>query len=438
MKKFPEVDVVVAGGGPAGIAAAIAAARQGMKTCLLERHDILGGMGTVGLVNNFCNAHFDGTRYIIGGIFAEIRQKLIAQKAIFVTGGLEPFNHHEYGNILAKTCAEAGVDLRFHQEIAGVHFHREEVFVHLEKAEDVKARFIIDATGDASVFAAGGIPFTMGRPQDLAVMPLTFCYILGPFDPQRLAAEVPGAFERDRETGQSFAYLGGQPPLVEWIKTARERGELTIPRDRIAVAYGIPGAADHLAVNFGRVTIEDPTDPVQLAQADKLGHAQAREGEAFFRKYVPGFEKATIVEYARQIGVRESRQITGRYCLTGEDVIGCRQFNDVIAQCCYSIDIHDPKSHGTTLIGIPPGQHYDIPLRCLIPQEAPPNIMAAGRCISATHEAMSSFRVSPSVMAIGEAAGIVASLSVATGTAAGDIAHQDVQERLLENGGILS
>lgn len=204
------------------------------------------------------------------------------------------------------------------------------------------------------------------------------------------------------------------------------------------MAYAIPGAEDHLAVNFGRVPIEDPTNPVQLAAAEALGRVQAKEGEAFFRKYVPGFEKAAIVEYARQIGVRESRQIIGKYCLTGDDVVECRQFEDVIAQCCYSIDIHDPKTRGTTLIGLPPGKHYDIPLRCLIPREGPTNLIAAGRCISATHEAMSSLRVSPSVMAIGEAAGMVAALGVLREAAAGDLPHQDIQALLLEAGAIIS
>lgn len=436
--KFPlDVDVVVAGGGPAGVSAAVAAARQGMKTCLLERYDILGGMGTVGLVNNFCNAHFDGERYIIGGVFAEIRQKLIAKQAIFVTGGLEPFNHHEYTNILQQTCAEAGVDVRFLQEIEGADFHNGQAIIHLKTTKDLTSRYVIDATGDAMIFAAAGVPFIMGRPNDHAVMPLTFCYVLGPFDRQRLAAAIPNAFTFDKEGQRSFAYLGGQPELVEAVKTARARGELTIPRDRIAVAYAIPGAEDHLAVNFGRVPIEDPTDPVQLAEAEALGRVQAREGEAFFRKYVPGFEKATIVEYARQIGVRESRQIIGKYCLTGDDVVGCRQFEDVIAQCCYSIDIHDPKTRGTTMIGLPPGKHYDIPLRCLIPREGPTNLIAAGRCISATHEAMSSLRVSPSVMAIGEAAGMVAALGVLREAAAGDLPHQDIQSLLLEAGAIL-
>ncbi len=438
MKKMPNFDVIVAGGGPSGIAAAIASARQGRTTCLLERYDVLGGMGTVGLVNNFCNAYYDGERFIIGGIFAEIRQRLIDREALFVTHGLEPFNHRIYGEILKEICFDSGVDVRLNQVVQGVEFKENGAIFRLNSTEGtLSAGFVIDATGDGAILAGAGVPFAMGRAGDNAVMPLTFCYVIGPFDHQRLADGVPGSFLKDKNTGAPYAYLGGQPELVEWVKVAKERGELTIPRDRIAVAYSVPGASDYLAVNFGRVTIADPTDPDQLAQADKLGRAQAREGEAFFRKYVPGFENASIAEYARQIGVRESRQIEGKYCLTGEDVVGCRQFDDVIAQCCYSIDIHDPKSNGTTLIGIPHGKHYDIPLRCLIPKAGPPNLIAAGRCISATHEAMSSFRVSPSVMAIGEAAGIIASLAVAKGVACSDVEYHDVRHRLLKAGAIL-
>jgi hypothetical protein len=433
-----DFDVIVAGGGPSGIAAAIASARQGKKTCLLERYDVLGGMGTVGLVNNFCNAYYDGERFIIGGIFAEIRQKLIEKDALFVTRGLEPFNHRVYGELLKQLCVDAGVDVRLNQAVENVEFkQRAAIFKLAPAGEILRAKVVIDATGDGAILAGAGVSFTMGRALDNAVMPLTFCYIIGPFDRRRLEEGVPGSFLRDENTGARYAYVGGQPELVKWVKEAKARGELTIPRERIAVAYSVPGAIDYLAVNFGRVSIADPTDPEELAQAEELGRAQAKEGEAFFRKYVPGFENASIVEYARQIGVRESRQILGEYCLTGEDVLGCRQFEDVVAQCCYSIDIHDPKSSGTTLVGIPQGKHYDIPLRCLIAKDGPPNLIAAGRCISATHEAMSSFRVSPSVMAIGEAAGIVAALAVSDGIACRDVAYRDVRQRLLEAGAIL-
>lgn len=430
-------DVAVIGGGPAGVAAAIAAGRSGAKTCLIERYDVLGGMGTAGLVNNFCNAHFDGERYIIGGIFADIRGRLIDSGSLFVTEGMEPFNHQAYGELLAAACQEAGVAIMLNTEILSSDFSERQTRFRCARGRAISARTVVDATGDATILHSAGVRCSMGRPKDGAVMPLTFCYVIGPVDIAELEAGLPDAFQMDLKSGLPYIYLGGQPQLIEWIRQARQAGELTIPRDRIAVAYAIPGAREYIAVNFGRVMVEDPTDSQQLAEADKIGRAQADEGEAFFRKYVPGFKSARITEYARQIGVRESRQIEGRYCMTGEDVLQCRQFDDVIAQGRYSIDIHEPNSESTTLITLPFGKHYDIPLRSLIPTSGPANLIAAGRCISATHEAMSSFRVSPSVMAIGEAAGVIASLAALRDTDVADVPYDEVREVLLTHNGIL-
>jgi len=149
--------------------------------------------------------------------------------------------------------------------------------------------------------------------------------------------------------------LGWQPELKELVRKAREVGDLTIPRDRIAVAYSVPGMPEILSVNFGRVVVRNPSDPEEMADAEAKGLDQVREGEAFFRKYVPGCENGTVVETARQIGVRETGEIQGCNSLNREDVLGCRQFDDVIEQCCYSIDIHEPGSDKTTMIPLPEG-----------------------------------------------------------------------------------
>ncbi len=144
-------------------------------------------------------------------------------------------------------------------------------------------------------------------------------------------------------------------------------------------------------------------------------------------------EHPQIIEW-----VHEARQIRGRYTLTGEDVMTGRQFDDVIAQCCYCVDIHEPNTDGTTCVDIGGPGHYDIPWHCLVPMAGPTNLVVGGRCISATHEAMSSFRVSPSAMAIGEAAGVTAALAAQNGIPIADVSPLDVQHRLRATGGILS
>lgn len=435
--KHTSYDIVVVGAGPAGIGAAIAAARMGCRTALLERHAVLGGMATSALVNNFCNAHFDGERHIIGGIFAQLRSRLIAREALFVTGGLEPYNHHVFHETVTQMCREAGVEVFTGVDVKHSAFTEGKPARFDLGSQVLEATAVVDASGDAVIAAAAGVPFLPREEGGRPLMPLTYCYVLGPADIDQIRDELPEIIFQDKRSGEDYLYLGGQPSLREWVRQARENGELTIPRERIAVAYSIPGMRQNISVNFGRVKVVDPTDSEEMAEAEVLGKQQVEEGVRFFRKYIPGFSEAKLLELARQIGVRESRQIDGQYCLTREDVLGCRQFDDAIAQCCYAIDIHEADTDGTTMISIPRGQHYDIPLRCLIPSQGPSNLIVAGRSICATQAAMSSFRVSPSVMAIGEAAGVTAAIAAKEQIAIADVGSERVRQRLLATGGIL-
>lgn len=438
MTSFPVYDVTIIGGGPAGIGAALASARMGRRTLLVEKQEQLGGMGTNALVNNFCNAHYDQERHIIGGIFAEIREALIRRDALFVTYSLEPFNHVVYLEIIRELCAKAGVEVMTCAALESAVFPPNAPAQLTVAGRTIQSRTVVDASGDAVAAQLAGASFHERPRGGKPPMPLTYCYIFGPIDLKTVSEKLPNATQMDHASGEPFLSLGGQPELVEAVRQARKNGELSIPRKRIAVAYAVPGSRDHISVNFGRVMIEDPTDPEQLRRAEEVGLAQVKEGEAFFRKYVPGCENGRVVELARQIGIRESRQIRGLHCLTKDDVLSYRQFDDVIAQCCYSIDIHEPNSDATTMIGIPAGQHYDIPYRCLVPADGPGNLIVAGRCISATQEAMSSFRVSPSVMAIGEAAGTAAAMVSETKVAFANLSVPDLQANLLRHGGILS
>jgi len=428
-------DVVVVGGGPAGIGAAIAAGRRGARTALVERHPILGGMGTAALVNNFCNAYHDGDRFIIGGIFSEIRDELIARDALFVTQKLEPYNHHIFCEIAKRLSEEAGVNLYLGSAIGSALFEGDEASIQLE-GRTLRAKVVVDASGDAIVAAAAGVTIAAREEGRKTPMPMNYCYLIGPANWDEIREQIPEIILQDL-TGRDYLYLGPQPRLREWVKQARECGDLNIPRDRIAVAYSVPLMDEYISVNFGRVVVDDPADPDQFKAAEQLGMEQVREGERFFQKYVPGFRDAKVTEVGLQIGVRESRQIVGQYTLTGDDVLSCRQYDDAIAQSCYSVDIHEPESDKTTMIKLPDGAHYDIPLRCLIPERGPRNLIVAGRSISATQTAMSSFRVSPSVMAIGEAAGVTAALASRQDGNVANVSVQAVQEELLRHNAIL-
>lgn len=430
-----EVDVVVIGGGPAGYGAAIGAAHEGVSVQVVERHPVLGGMGTAGLVNNFCAAHYDGERFIIGGVFGHLRERLIERRAIFSNRHMEAFNPEIYADEMAAQCTSAGVKLSLGTTIQDVRFSDKATEFSFTDGSALRARTVVDATGDAAIAVRGGVPTRMGRASDEAVMPLTFCYSLGPVDLEKTFRERPEFQHRDPVTGVSYLWITGC--LEKEVAQAREEKLISIQRDHVACVMSVPGNETEVTVNFGRVFVKDPTDPVQLAAAEKIGRQQVEEGVAFFRKYVPGCENVQLIQLARQIGVRQSRQIEGLYTLTQDDVLGYRQFDDVITQCHYEIDIHQPDSEKTTMFRLAKGLHYDIPWRCLIPRSGAANLVVAGRAISATTEAMSSFRVSPSVMALGEAAGATAALAAKQGTPVRDVSPSRVQESLLRHGAIL-
>ena len=435
------IDVLVAGGGPAGIAAAVASARANRRTALVERHGVLGGMGTAALVNNFCPAHLDGERLIIGGIFAEVRDRLIARRAIYASADfrymIEPYDPEVFAEVVMGLCREAGVEVFLGVSIASAE-PGSPTSVKLADGRTLSAGLVVDATGDGHLAAACGARFTFGRKKDGAVMPLTYCYEIGGISLEELERGLEHAVATDPASGEKYCSLSSHPVVDGWVARARSEGELTIPRDSIALVLGIPGRPGHATVNFGRVACADPTDPAQLVKAEEEGRRQIDEGVRFFRKYLPGFGSARVVRVARQIGVRESRQIVGRYTLTLEDAVACRQFDDVVTQCCYAIDIHEPDSDKTSMREFARGTHFDIPLRSLIPADGPSNLVVGGRCISATHEAMSSLRVSPSAMAIGEAAGTAAALASAAACRADAVPYTAVRERLLAAGGILA
>ena len=175
------------------------------------------------------------------------------------------------------------------------------------------------------------------------------------------------------------------------------------------------------------------TDVWDLSYAEWQSRRQMRQLLAFFRRYVPGFEKAYCIQSGAHIGVRETRRILGDYQLTGEDVLSARKFDDVIARSTYPVDIHNPEGTGTQLKHLPAGESYDIPLRCLFPRGVE-GLMTAGRCISGTHEAHSSYRVMPVSMAIGHASGVCSALAAESNTIPRSIAPQDVQKELLRQG----
>jgi len=219
--------------------------------------------------------------------------------------------------------------------------------------------------------------------------------------------------------------------LWDLIRKATESGELQLSREDM-LFFATPHEKE-VSVNSTRVTNVLGTDVWDLSYAEWESRRQMRQIAAFLRRYVPGFEKSYVVQSGVNIGVRETRRILGDYQLTADDILQARKFTDVIARSTYPIDIHNPEGRGTTLKRVPPGEAYDIPLRCLLPQNVE-RLIVAGRCISGTHEAHSSYRVMPVSMATGQAAGVCAALSARHGKPPREIPPADVQTELIRQG----
>jgi len=217
-------------------------------------------------------------------------------------------------------------------------------------------------------------------------------------------------------------------------REATQAGELELPREDI-LFFATPHEGE-LSVNSTRVTRVLGTDVWDLSYAEWVSRGQMRQIEAFLQRYVPGFEDSYVVQSGVQVGVRETRRIVGEYQLTADDVLGARKFDDAIARSAYPVDIHNPKGSGTVLKRLPPGEAYDIPLRCLLPRNTE-RLIVAGRCISGTHEAHSSYRVMAIVMATGQAAGVCAALASRFDAAPRSIDVRDVQSELLRQGASL-
>lgn len=439
-----EADVIVCGGGPSGIAAALSAARAGAKTLLIERHGFLGGMGTAALVSTFAPGYHDKRRFIIGGVFSEIRRRLQARDAIILTErkGWEPFNPEVYKHLAFELLKEAGVQILCHTFIADAVTEGDRIAALLVESkagrQAVVGKVYVDATGDGDVAARAGVPFEVGRVPDQAVQPLTLMYMLGNVDVERVAEALKKKERRGVWTTKEGRVYLNATGFQDEVQQARADGCLpTINRDHVSSIFTLPWLPGVVGVNFGRVTGLDPLDPGSLTMAEWAGRQQVLEGLTFLRKYVPGFEGAQLLATAPQIGVRETRRIQGDYVLNQEDILAQRQFDDVVAQSCYMIDIHAPDSDKTTIVKLPPGTHYDIPYRSLVPLRIE-NLLLAGRCISATHEALGSLRVQAVSMAIGEAAGTAAALSVLQGCPPRRLPIDHLQSRLEQQGAILT
>lgn len=440
-------DVLVVGGGNAGCAAAIAAARRGARTLLVERYGFLGGTATAAMVGPWMTFH-SGSKRIVGGIAQEIVERLIRAGAspghVYDSSDyvatITPFDPEVHKALLFQMTREAGVDLLLHGYFLRTLASGNEVyggaFATVGGEREYRAQITIDATADAFVAASAGAATQQGDERG-RVQPASLMFRLSHVDLSKTASylrmhpdQMRTSLKAHERNAHSLTAVAG---LYDLWNRALEDGAVTIPRE--LVSFFISPYADEVTVNMTRVTGIDPLDPDDLTRAEVEARMQVMQLLEFFRARVPGFEQARIAATGTQIGIRESRRIVGDYTLTRDDVLQGRSFEDAVARSAYPIDIHNPSGSGTTTHRLPEGASYEIPFRCLLPKGIN-RLLVAGRCISTTHEALASTRLTPTVMTLGQAAGTAAALTKRYGSLR-EIGTTPLREALAEDGVLL-
>lgn len=416
-------DVLVIGAGSAGVAAAVAAARMGRAVTLVDPAGFVGGTLVSGIP---IGGSFDGEKQVVKGIFHEMWQRL------HDLGGCRDhpaqtkwlnIDPEKLKIVLLEMVNEANVQLRLH-----TLFSRASVTGNLIDAAIVegkggrialRAGQYIDATGDADLALSAGVPVIKGRNLDGKMQPMSLMFAVGHIDLDR--------FER----------WGGYGRMTERWNEIAVRDHFRNPRrGHLSGMWGDPSRVGERAFNVTRVIGQDGSDSAALSRAEVEGRLQAWEFlNQFLRPHVEGFEEAFISWTAAKIGVRETRRIVGEYTLTRDDVWNFVKFPDAINCGSYPIDIHSPTDATTDypedhFYG---GKYWTIPYRCLVPQKID-NLLVAGRCLSATHEALSAVRVMANTMGMGEAAGYAAALSLQHQTTPRLLDAALVQQALLERG----
>ncbi|MCW4040768.1 MAG: FAD-dependent oxidoreductase [Candidatus Bathyarchaeota archaeon] len=451
-KRIPvidQADVIVVGGGSAGVPAAIAAARNGADVMIIERGNCLGGTMTGGLMTRMDTSHaywgkIPHEKRVARGLYLEILHKCRELGGVIeeyrlkeylggMLSGVEVFDPQILKFVLQEIVQQANVRLLYHTMAVDTIAEEQKVqaiiIENKSGRQAVEGQIFIDSTGDGDIATQAGAHYEKGRVQDGLLQPVTTTFRVGGVNLDKVF-QIYGKKQQIMRDRISVS----DRPFQEEVKAAKEDGVYDFPAGRFW--FHLTPINDQIYVNTVRVHGIDATCTKDLTRAEVEGLKQVIQLMNFMRRYMKGFEQAHLVDIGSYIGVRESRRILGEYVLTKEDVLGATKFPDAIAACSIRIDIHNPTGIGGLFLAPPDGDYYQIPYRCVLAKHLA-NVLITGRCISASHEAHGSVRQVPAAIPIAEGAGTAAAMAIHENTGLRKIDIKSLQKRLISQGAFI-
>lgn len=447
-----EYEVIVVGGGCAGIVAGIAAARSGARTLLVEASSFLGGEITHGYQLNFGQpSFFHARKQLIRGITGEIVTDLVRMGGFIRTDGSSPVNPEMFKYVTLKKLIEAGAEVRLYTPFSDAIVENGAIRGIIVDAKGGRqallAKRVIDSSGDADVAARAGVPFEIGRHSDNRVQPLNMTFLLGGVDVDTVIAYV-------KAHPDQFGMGLNRTILQEGVRPAiRVTGFFDLTR-RYADDYGLKvqytrfgtvpaGDGKQLVyVNMPRAIHYDPLDPADRTRADLMLREQLLSVHRFLTDHIPGFAQSFIVSTSPWVAIRESRRIIGEHVLDAKEILAGKNFEDAIFRSAiafagsghpHPVDGEEGAEGSTYEFPEKEWHEYEVPYGVIVPKKVD-HLLVAGRCYSATHGGLGLAKSVPVMMALGQAAGSAAALSIATGTTPRALDVKALQRLLLADG----